>query len=108
MASGSRNSSADQAANPRSTSTTLDNEDSNSEQLKRNNVDGGEMQGHIPKFRDSTAEKPPPQKPEDHVVDSEAVPTQEDESAARATQDLEALHPVPSGPMAREHSSSIW
>ena len=39
------------------------------------------------------------QKPEDHVIDNEATPSQEDGSAQRGSGDLEAVHPVPSGPL---------
>ncbi|KAF6234537.1 hypothetical protein HO173_007162 [Letharia columbiana] len=50
------------------------------------------------KHEDFAAKPVAPQELDGHVIDSEAVPPAEDESAERATEDLEALHQAPSGP----------
>lgn len=57
-----------------------------------------ENQSSGSKHEDFVGEQAALQEPDEHVVDSEAVPPREDASVERATKNLEALHQAPSGP----------
>ena len=52
-----------------------------------------------PKHEDFTNQSMFPQKLDEDVVDSEAVPPAEVSTAEKTTEDLEALHQTPSGPV---------
>lgn len=89
----------DEATTTSSTPTTLSREHHDSEHLNGGN-DGEAMQECMSETKSSLGSEPPSKKSHDHVVESEAVLSQEDKAAERATQgqDLEALHSVASGP----------
>ena len=58
-----------------------------------------ENQFSRPKHEDFTNQLMVPPQPDGDIVDSEAVPPAEDSPAEKTTEDLEALHQAPSGPV---------